>query len=234
MANLLEIKNLSYKKNQKKILQDVNLTLQSGKIVALLGKNGAGKTTLMRIIAGIAKNYTGTVTVSDFSDLTERKAHLSFSDRLSGFRDSSKIKQLGEFYQELYADFDNKQFEQLVKFMKLDPDLRLAQMSKGMREKLIIALSFSRKTDLYLLDEPFSGIDAMARKKIIKSIILWKDEKSTILISDHFVNEIASILDEVVVIKDKTIYAHKSTEKIRESNESIEDFYENIYEDEED
>lgn len=234
MANLLEIKNLSYKKNQKKILQDVNLTLQSGKIVALLGKNGAGKTTLMRIIAGIAKNYTGTVTVSDFSDLTERKAHLSFSDRLSGFRESSKIKQLGEFYQELYADFDNKQFGQLVKFMKLDPDLRLAQMSKGMREKLIIALSFSRKTDLYLLDEPFSGIDAMARKKIIKSIILWKDEKSTILISDHFVNEIASILDEVVVIKDKTIYAHKSTEIIRESNESIEDFYENIYEDEED
>ncbi|MCX8721060.1 MULTISPECIES: ATP-binding cassette domain-containing protein [unclassified Lactobacillus] len=234
MANLLEIKNLSYKKNQKKILQDVNLTLQSGKIVALLGKNGAGKTTLMRIIAGIAKNYTGIVTVSDFSDLTQRKAHLSFSDRLSGFRESSKIKQLGEFYQELYADFDNKQFEQLVKFMKLDPDLRLAQMSKGMREKLIIALSFSRKTDLYLLDEPFSGIDAMARKKIIKSIILWKDEKSTMLISDHFVNEIASILDEVVVIKDKTIYAHKSTEKIRESNESIEDFYENIYEDEED
>lgn len=232
MDNLLEIKNLSYKKNQKKILQNVNLTLQPGKIVALLGKNGAGKTTLLRITAGIAKNYTGTITVSGSQDLTERKAHLSFSDSLSGFRESIKISQLAEFYQKLYFDFDNKQFEQLLKFMKLDSNLNLAQMSKGMREKLIIALSFSRKTDLYLLDEPFSGIDAMARKKIIKSIILWKDEKSTILISDHFVNEIASILDEVVVIKDGTIYVHKSAEKIRESNESVEDFYESIYEDE--
>ena len=102
-------------------------------------------------------------------------------------------------------------------------------MSKGMREKLIIALTFSRQAELYLLDEPFSGIDAMARKKIISSIILWKADEATILISDHFVNEIASMLDEVVVVKDKTIYCHKSTEEIRESNQSIEEFYENIY-----
>ena len=70
----------------------------------------------------------------------------------------------------------------------------------------------------------------MARKKIISSIILWKADEATILISDHFVNEIASMLDEVVVVKDKTIYCHKSTEEIRESNQSIEEFYENIYE----
>ena len=69
----------------------------------------------------------------------------------------------------------------------------------------------------------------MARKKIISSIILWKADEATILISDHFVNEIASMLDEVVVVKDKTIYCHKSTEEIRESNQSIEEFYENIY-----
>ena len=64
MENLLEIRDLTYKKNLKTILDNINLNLQPGKIVALLGENGAGKTTLMRVISGIAKNYRGTVNIS--------------------------------------------------------------------------------------------------------------------------------------------------------------------------
>ena len=233
MENLLEIRDLTYKKNLKTILDNINLNLQPGKIVALLGENGAGKTTLMRIISGMAKNYHGTVTISGESNVAERKAHLSFTDGLSGFANSTKIKEIVKFYEIIYQDFDQNQFEQLRQFMKLDSEMRLSEMSKGMREKLIIALAFSRKADLYLLDEPFSGIDAMARKKIINSIILWKPENSTILVSDHFVNEIASMLDEIVIIKDKTIYTHKSTEEIREHHKSVEDYYEGLYDAEE-
>ena len=233
MENLLEIRDLTYKKNLKTILDNINLNLQPGKIVALLGENGAGKTTLMRIISGMAKNYHGTVTISGESNVAERKAHLSFTDGLSGFANSTKIKEIVKFYKIIYQDFDQNQFEQLRQFMKLDSEMRLSEMSKGMREKLIIALAFSRKADLYLLDEPFSGIDAMARKKIINSIILWKPEDSTILVSDHFVNEIASMLDEIVIIKDKTIYTHKSTEEIREHHKSVEDYYEGLYDAEE-
>ncbi|MBC6356062.1 ABC transporter ATP-binding protein [Lactobacillus helsingborgensis] len=233
MENLLEIRDLTYKKNLKTILDNINLNLQPGKIVALLGENGAGKTTLMRIISGMAKNYHGTVTISGENMIAERKAHLSFTDGLTGFANSTKIKEIVKFYKIIYQDFDQNQFEQLRQFMKLDSEMRLSEMSKGMREKLIIALAFSRKADLYLLDEPFSGIDAMARKKIINSIILWKPEDSTILVSDHFVNEIASMLDEIVIIKDKTIYTHKSTEEIREHHKSVEDYYEGLYDAEE-
>ena len=234
MGNPLEITDLVYKKNQKKIITDLNLTLKPEKIVALLGENGAGKTTLMRIISGVAKNYRGTVKVAGFAKEADRKAHLSFTDGLTGFSNSTKINDIVKFYQILYHDFSLKQFEQLRKFMNLDSDMRLSEMSKGMKEKLVIALTFSRKTDLYLLDEPFSGIDAMARKKIIKSIILWKQEKSTILVSDHFVNEIAAVLDEVVIIKNKTVCMHKSTEAIRADNQSVEEFYESFYQREED
>lgn len=230
MSNLLEIENLTYRKNLKVILKDINLNLKHGKIVALLGENGAGKTTLMRIIAGINKNFLGMVAVDGAQPVEDRKRLISFSDSLSGFKESTKVAKIISFYEYLYDDFDKNKFEQLQKFMRLNEDLRLSEMSKGMREKLITALTFSRQAELYLLDEPFSGIDAMARKKIISSIILWKADEATILISDHFVNEIASMLDEVVVVKDKTIYCHKSTEEIRESNQSIEEFYENIYE----
>ena len=233
MENLLEIRDLTYKKNLKTILDNINLNLQPGKIVALLGENGAGKTTLMRIISGMAKNYHGTVTISGKNNVAERKAQLSFTDGLTGFANSTKIKEIVKFYEIIYQDFDQNQFEQLRQFMKLDSEMRLSEMSKGMKEKLIIALAFSRKVDLYLLDEPFSGIDAMARKKIINSIILWKPENSTILVSDHFVNEIANMLDEIVIIKDKTIYTHKSTEEIREHHKSVEDYYEGLYDAEE-
>lgn len=232
MNNLLSVKDLSYKKNQKQILHDVNLNLEKGKIIALLGENGAGKTTLMRIIAGVAKNYKGTISLEGATKEADRKARLSFTDGLTGFSDSTKIKDIVNFYINIFEDFDADQFDQLREFMNLDLDMKLSQLSRGMREKLIIALTFSRKVDLYLLDEPFGGIDAMARKKIINSIILWKAEDATILISDHFVNEIATLLDEVVVIKDRTIFAHESAEEIRSNHESIEEYYEGLYEDE--
>ncbi|CCI85594.1 ATP-binding cassette domain-containing protein [Lactobacillus pasteurii] len=232
MTNLLKITGLNYKKNQKYILRDVNLTLDEGKIIALLGENGAGKTSLMRVIAGVAKNYSGQVELAGGKEEAFRKAHLSFTDGLSGFGDTTKIKEVVNFYESLYSDFSENEFDELRKFMKLDLDMRLNQLSRGMREKLIIALTFARKADLYLLDEPFGGIDAMARKKIINSIILWKEDKATILISDHFVNEISTLLDEVVIIKNQTVFAHKSTDEIRENHESIEEYYEGLYEDE--
>ena len=234
MNDLLAIKDVSYKKNQKQVLQDVNLNLAPGKIVALLGENGAGKTTLMRIIAGVAKNYKGEINLEGATKEAERKAKLSFTDCLTGFSDSTKIKEVVKFYATIFQDFDENEFDELRKFMKLDPEIKLSQLSRGMREKLIIALTFARKADLYLLDEPFGGIDAMARKKIINSIILWKDEKATILISDHFVNEISSLLDEVVIVKDHTVLEHKSADDIRQTHKSIEEYYESFYADEDD
>lgn len=232
MVNALEINKLTYKKNQKTILDNINITIAPGQIVALLGENGAGKTSLMRLIAGVAKNYKGSIQVSGQEEQQLRKAKLSFTDGLSGFSSGSKIKSIVYFYQRIYQDFDEQEFDQLRQFMKLDLELKLGQLSRGMREKLIIALTFARKADLYLLDEPFAGIDVMARKKIIKSIILWKSETASILISDHFVNEIDSLLDQVIVLKDHQVKSQKSADEIRANNESIDQFYENFYREE--
>lgn len=233
MSKALEIQNLTYKKNQKVILDNINLDLAQGKIVALLGENGAGKTTLMRCIAGVAKNWSGSIKVAGKSGEAEKKANLAFTDKLTGFSDSTKIKHVIKFYETIYSDFDLEEFTKLREFMQLSPDMRLGQLSRGMREKLVIALTFARKADLYLLDEPFSGIDPMARKKIINSIILWKDDNATILISDHFVNEIATLLDEVIILKDNRILTHQSADQIRSENTSIESFYQAFYEGEE-
>jgi ABC-2 type transport system ATP-binding protein len=127
MEDLLAVKDLTYKKNQKVILDDVNLNLQPGKIVALLGENGAGKTTLMRVISGMAKNYRGSVSIDGSKKEADRKAKLAFTDGLTGFSDSTKIKAVVQFYRNIFQDFDENSFERLRQFMKLDPEMKLSQ-----------------------------------------------------------------------------------------------------------
>lgn len=230
MSDLLKIENLIYSHSLKNILHDVNLTVSDGKIVGLLGENGAGKTTLMRLITGSAHGK-GTITVAGASKPAERKSHVSFTEHLGGLSSGMKVGKVFDFYQSVYPDFNIARSNSLIEFLDIDKNLKLSALSKGMKEKLIIALTLSRQADLYLLDEPFGGIDSMSRKKIINSILKWKPEESTMIISDHYVTEIASILDEIVVVKDKTINCHKQADEIREDNDmGIEEFYESLYE----
>lgn len=230
MSELLKIENLNYSHRYKNILQDVDLTLETGKIVGLLGENGAGKTTLMRLITGVAHGK-GTITLNGFTDVAKRKSQVSYMDHLGGFPLSTKVQKIGIFYNTVYKDFDDKRFYDLLDFLKVDKDLKISALSKGNKEKLVIALTLSRQVPLYLLDEPFDGIDSMSRKQIINSIIKWKPEDSTIVISDHYVSEISSLLDEIVVVKDETINCHEQADKIRaDKGMDIEEFYESLYE----
>lgn len=230
-VNALEITNLTYRKNQKTILENVNLQITAGKIVGLLGENGAGKTTLMRLIASVAKGERGTIAVNQQTKGVQRRALVSFSEGLQGFRSAAKLSEIRDFYARVYPDFSAKKYLDLITFMQIDDDQKLGTLSKGTREKFVIALCLAREAALYLLDEPFSGIDSMSRKRIISSIIKWKNDDATLVISDHYVTEIAPLLDEVVVVKDQTICTHKSSEQIRsEFGIGIEAFYESIYE----
>jgi len=231
MGKALEINNLKYKKNNKVILNNINLNLESGKIIGLLGENGAGKTTLMRLIAGVNSLPKGVITVNGETDKVAIKKSVSLSDQLGGFNRSTKLADIKKFYQNVYPDFSTDKFNEISKFLGLDESKRISALSTGTRGKLVIALALSRETKLYLLDEPLSGIDSMSRKKIISSIIRWKDDDSTIIISDHYVTEIASLLDEVVIIKDQTILEIDEVEQIQEKYHlGIEEYYEKVYE----
>ena len=230
MSTALSIQNLNYKRNRRVILHDGQLTLSTGKIVGLLGENGAGKTTLMRLITGNAQGQ-GVIKVGDSSDIMHRKQKTSFSDHLKGFDKSTKINQVVKFYQTVYPDFSNDRYQEMATFLQLDASQKLTALSKGTKEKLIIALTLARQTELYLLDEPFSGIDSMSRKQVISSILKWTPDNATLLISDHYVHEIASLLDEIVVVKDQTIAVHKGADEIRDQlGVEIEDYYESLYE----
>ncbi|MFC6171886.1 ATP-binding cassette domain-containing protein [Loigolactobacillus jiayinensis] len=229
MTELLNIKNVTYKLNLASILTTVSCTVPTGSIVGLLGANGAGKTTLMRIISGIAQGYHGSVAINGETRAADRKRLVSFSHQLDGANNRAHLGQIVHDYQTLYPDFDQSAYQQLADFLELDSKKRLGQLSKGNRKKFVIALTLARQVPLYLLDEPFDGIDGMSRKKIIASILKWKPDDATILISDHHVDDIANLLDAVIVLKDQKVVATAQADTIRQQGQSIEDYYENIY-----
>ena len=231
MTELLKINNLTYKKNYKTILDDINLSIVSGKIIGLLGENGAGKTTLMRLIAGVNSIKEGVITVDGKTKKADIKKNVSLSDELGGFGRNIKVSEIVSFYQNVYSDFSMEKYQEIAQYLELDESKRLSSLSTGTLGKLVIALALARDTKLYLLDEPMSGIDSMSRKKIISSIIRWKSDDSTIIISDHYVTEIASLLDDIVIIKDKTVYEMRSVESIQEKYHlGVEEYYEKVYE----
>ncbi|MCT7843263.1 MAG: ATP-binding cassette domain-containing protein [Lactobacillus iners] len=219
MSEILKISNLNYKKNNKILINNINLTVNKPEIIGLLGENGAGKTTLFRLIAGLGKGYTGSIAVAGETSI----------DKLDAFNLYTKLKEIKDFYAKFYKDFELEKFDNIISLLDIDMSKRLGELSKGKKEGFIVALSIARTVKIYLLDEPFSGIDLMSRKKILQSIIKWLPQDATVFLSDHNIEEVHQIIDRIVLIKDKTIVADETAEKIRSNGESIEEFYLKFY-----
>lgn len=232
MNDLVSITDLTYRRNWHTLLNHLDLQLASGHIVGLLGANGAGKTTLMRLIAGLSIAYKGTIAVAGVQTPLARKTVVSSSLAIAGSPANNTIDQLATFWQQSYRDFDAEVFAQLASALALPLTKRLSTLSKGNRAKLELALCLSRRVPLYLLDEPFDGIDSMTRKKLVTSMINWLPEQATILISDHHVTDIAPLLDEVVVIKERRVIAQALADDIRAQHQSLEAYYEGFYQEE--
>lgn len=215
---MLEIKNLSIAYKNKLVLDKLNLYFKKGEIVGLLGPNGSGKTTLLRILAGLEKNYKGEVKIGG-----ENPDHLPLDK-------SYNLIQISNLYDEFFEDFSKGKFEKIIKDFKLDMKMKIKNMSKGMKDKVQIALSLSRKSDLYLLDEPMSGIDPASRKKIMDVIIDNFDSEGLMIISTHLISQIERLLDKVVFISDGKIILEENIDDLRQNHKmGVEEYFEEVF-----
>lgn len=214
--SLVKVSQVSYAKGRKQIVKDLNFQLESGKIVALLGENGSGKTTIIRLLAGLALRWQGEITLGNQKVGTATKGFTALLADLGDFPSDFSVQQVLDFYETMYGDFDLGKAQQLLTFMELENEDRLKNLSRGNREKLALVVTLSRKAQIYLLDEPLSGIDLLSREKIIQSLVRWFDEDSLVLITTHQLSEIENIVDEVLILKDKTIALQADLETIRE------------------
>lgn len=224
--SLVEVKEVSYGKGRKQIIKGLNFQLEAGKIVALLGENGSGKTTIVRLLAGLALQWQGTMTIAQENVGTKTKKRVALLADLNDFPSEFAVQQVLNFYEVMYTDFDLGKARQLLQFMELGEEERIKNLSRGNREKLALLLTLSRKAQVYLLDEPLSGIDLLSREKIIQSLVRWFDEDSLLIITTHQLSEIENIVDEVLIIKEGTIALQADLESIRaEEGIGLEELY---------
>ncbi|MBP2079738.1 ABC transporter ATP-binding protein [Oceanobacillus polygoni] len=229
---MITLTDVSKRYGTKKALDHVNLELTTGKLIGLVGENGSGKSTTLKLIAGLNYPTNGEVRV-DGEKVTRRIADsVSYLSELDEYYRFFTVKKSIEFQASQFKDFDKEKAYDILKFMKLDPNDKLKQLSKGNRGRLKIVLSLARNVPVILMDEPFSGLDPMVRNSIVKGLISFIDlEKQLVLITTHEIREVENILDEVVAIKAGSIIGHHNVEELREQKQmSIVDWMTEVYE----
>ena len=218
MSAILECKNLSKAYGNKTALSHINLTLESGRIIGLLGPNGSGKTTLIKLLNGLLTPSEGELYVNQTPIGIETKKIISYLPDQTYLNGSMRIREIIRFFKDFYEDFDETKAYDMLKKLNIEPTAKLKTMSKGTKEKVQLILIMSRRAKLYVLDEPIAGVDPAARDYILNTILNNYAEDATIIISTHLISYIENILDEVIFIKDGQISLTSSVDKIREEN----------------
>ena len=213
-----------------KAVNEVSISLVSGKIYGLLGPNGSGKTTLMRLIAGLFYPTKGSIDILSEKISVESKGSIAYMPTESFFYDYMKIKDVEMFFIDFFEDFDTSKFEELLKTMTLDRSMKISALSSGMNAKLRVALTMARKAKVYLLDEPLNGIDLLARDAIMAAIIGGAREDNVVVISSHLIDVMENVLDDVIFIKQGKVVINENAEEAREKyKKSIVDLYKEVY-----
>ncbi|HSQ34191.1 MAG TPA: ABC transporter ATP-binding protein [Peptostreptococcaceae bacterium] len=229
---LLEAKNITKKYINKKALDNLNLSIEQGKIYGLLGPNGSGKTTFMKMIAGLSYPTSGDIEINKEKIGTNTKNIVSYMPTSNHIPKWMKIKQCIKYYEDMYSDFDKNKASEMINFMGLNIEQKISDLSTGMLGRLKLSLTLSRNSKLYVLDEPLNGIDPISREKIMESILNICNEETTIIISSHLVKELETIIDEAVFIDKGTVVLNGNAEDLRvERNMSIDDIYREVYKD---
>lgn len=221
---MLNIRCVSKKLGNKKVLDQVNLQIQDGSIFGLVGPNGAGKSTLLRILAGVIREDAGVVTWDNepiFDNPAVKKDILFISDEPYYFYNAS-ISDMKQFYQLWYPSFDEDEYAHYLKLFHLDEKMPLAQFSKGMKRQAFIIFALAIAPKLLLLDEVFDGLDPIMRlmfqRALAKSV---EEKKMTVLISSHNIRELEDICDSFGILDDHCITTSGDIESVRENVHAI-------------
>ncbi len=230
MSEILRCNSVTKKYSNVLALDNISLTLESGKIVGLLGPNGSGKTTLIKLINGLLTPDIGEIKVAGnrIGVLSKKDvAYLPDNIYLSSWM---SIRQIVNYFCDFYADFDaNKAYEMLA-HLNISPNVKLKSLSKGNKEKVCLVLVMSRKAKLYVLDEPIAGVDPAARDYVLNTIINNYNPEATVLISTHLIADIEQVLDEVVFIQQGRIVLQSSVDEIRNNHgKSVDELFREVF-----
>lgn len=199
-------------------LDHLDLTLERGRFIGLLGPNGSGKTTTIKLLNGLLQPTAGTVTIDGMQPGRGTHSIVSYLPDRACLDENMKVADIIDFFSDFYRDFDRVKATEMLNTLNLSSLSRLKALSKGNREKVQLILTMSRRAQLYILDEPIAGVDPAARDYILNTILANYSEDASVLLSTHLIADIERVLDEVVFLKDGEMVLHESVDTIREEH----------------
>ena len=222
---ILESRGLVKNYGAKTALNSVNLIVEPGRIVGLLGPNGSGKTTFIKICVGLLTATNGEVLINGAKPGPESKAIVSYLPEVSYLNDWMKVSGILDFFRDFYMDFNYEKALDMLKNLGINPTEPLKSLSKGTKEKVQLILVMARESKLYLLDEPIGGVDPAARDYILNTIIKNYNPEAAVVISTHLISDIEQVLDDVIFLKEGEITLTSSVDDLRESKGMSVDAY---------
>ncbi|CAH0346547.1 ABC transporter ATP-binding protein [Bacillus sp. CECT 9360] len=213
----VQLKEVSKTYSGQFAVDNVSLSLEKGKIYGLLGSNGSGKSTTLKMIAGLVKPDAGQILVEGTPVNRRIAEKVAYLTELDFYYHPFSVQQTIDFNASQFPDFDRQKADKMLQFMGINPKSLIGSLSKGNRGRVKLVLALSRRAPVILLDEPFSGLDQMVRESIVRGLLSFIDfETQTVLITTHEIDEIETLLDEVIVIKNGKFIAHEKVEQVRE------------------
>ena len=228
--SLLECRKLNKNYGGSFALNDIDLQIEPGRIVGLLGPNGSGKTTLTKLINGLLTPTGGEVLIDGRKPSPETKAIVSYLPERNALSEWMSAKQAMDYYADFFEDFNRDKAKEMIRNLGLDEQARIKTMSKGTREKLQLILVMSREAKLYLLDEPIGGVDPATRDYILRTIISNYNENASVIISTHLIADVEQVLDDVIFLREGHIELHESVDEIRnEKGTSVDALFREVF-----
>lgn len=230
----LELKNVSKYYGSRKALDQINWNITPGKIIGLLGPNGCGKTTLIKLVNRLIPISSGSILADGFPLGIQSQKKIAYLPERTFLDSNKKVSYYLQLFQDFFEDFQmEKAVSQLRKF-HIDPNNKIATLSKGMREKVQLILIMSRNAEIYILDEPISGVDPVSREVILEIILSNFSPQSTLILSTHLIQDVERILDEVIFMYQGKIILHEEIETFKKKyhgsvNEGFREVFGNVF-----
>ena len=230
MQPILECQRLTKKYGNFFALSNLDLTLERGQIIGLLGPNGSGKTTLIKLINGLLVPSDGHIMINGMAPGPESKRIVSYLPDRNYLNPAMRVDDLLTFYADFYDNFSMERAVKMLDALEIDRRARLHSLSKGTNEKVQLILVMSRDAGLYVLDEPIGGVDPAARDYILQTILTNYSDNASVLISTHLISDIESVLDRVIFLQNGQISLNATVDEIRtEYGKSVDTLFREVF-----
>jgi ABC-2 type transport system ATP-binding protein len=223
MTPTISVSGLTRRYRDQLALDDVNVDFEGSAITGLLGRNGAGKSTLMRIIANQEFASAGSVRVFGASPvendaILHRIVFVREDQAFPDFKVRDALRAASLFY----PNWSAERAESLLRDFDLPPRRAIKKLSRGMRSALGIVIGLAAQAEITLFDEPYAGLDAVARRLFYDRLLAsYADNPSTVILSTHLIDEVADLLERVVMIDHGRIVLDAATDDVRGSATTV-------------